>query len=139
MDDRVLKRAIQSTAHRRKPDFTYLYSMLRPLEISHAVAPINRPARSLGRSQVCNLALRLWDDQRTTDGVLKEWLDCLITHNGWFNMGRERPIPHASFAQVAGYFFYFGHYHGALCIDQLPKAERLFYQDQLARLLIRLQ
>jgi len=139
MDDRVLKRAIQATADQRKPDSSYLYSISSPLDKGTAKAPINRPAGSLGRSQACNLALRLWGDKRITEGVMKEWLDRLISRNGWLDMGRKRPIPHESFAQVAGYFFYFGHYYGALCIGHLPEAERPFYQDQLARLLIRLQ
>ena len=99
----------------------------------------SRPAGSLGRSQACNLALRLWGDARITDEVLKSWLDRLITRNGWLDMGRKRPIPHESHAQVAGYFFYFGHYYAALCIGQLPEADRPFYQDHLARLLLRLQ
>jgi hypothetical protein len=139
MDDRVFKRAIQATADQRKPDSTYLYSMSSPLDMGSAAAPINRPAGSLGRSQACNLALRLWGDRRITDGVLREWLNRLVSRNGWLDMGRKRPIPHSSFAQVAGYFFYFGHYYGALCIGQLPQAERPFYQAQLAELLIRLQ
>jgi hypothetical protein len=46
------------------------------------MAPINRPAGSLGRSQACNLALKLWGDPRITEGVFKEWLDRLITRNG---------------------------------------------------------
>ncbi len=139
MNDRVLKRAIQATADQRKPDSSYLYSLSSPLDMAQAMAPINRPAGSLGRSQACNLALRLWGDRRINDHVLKEWLDRLITRNGWLDMGRKRPIPHESFAQVAGYFFYFGHYYGALCIGQLPAAERAFYQDRLAQFLIRLQ
>jgi hypothetical protein len=139
MDDRVLKRAIKATADQRKPDSSYLYSMSSPLEMGSAMVPINRPAGSLGRSQACNLAVRLWGDSRISDTVLKEWLDRLVTRNGWLDMGRKKPIPHESFAQVVGYFFYFGHYYGALCIGQLPESERPRYQDQLARLLVRLQ
>ena len=72
MDDRVLKRAIKATADQRKPDSSYLYSMLSPLDKGVAMALINRSAGSLGRSQACNLALRLWGDKRITEGVLKE-------------------------------------------------------------------
>jgi hypothetical protein len=138
-DERVLKRAIQITADQRKPDSSFLYSSSNPLGMSSAMAPINRSAGSLGRSQACNLALRLWGDQRITDQVLKDWLDRLVTRNGWLDMGRKRPIPHESHAQVAGYFFYFGHYYGALCIGQLPEPDRPFYQDHLARLLMPIQ
>jgi hypothetical protein len=138
-DRRVVERAVASTASQRKPDSSYLYSTASPLGMNGAMAPINRPAGSLGRSQACNLALRLWGDPRITDAVLKDWLNRLVTRNGWLDMGRKRPIPHESFAQVAGYFFYFGHYYAALSIDQLPEADRPFYRAHLARLLLRLQ
>ncbi len=139
MNERILTRAVRATADQRKPNSSYLYSLSSPLDKAAAKAPINRPAGSLGRSQACNLALRLWGDKRITDAVLKEWLDRLITRNGWLDMGRKRPIPHESFAQVAGYFFYFGHYYAALCIGQLPEADRPPYQDQLGRILVRIQ
>lgn len=138
-DRRVVERAVGSTASQRKPDSSFLYSTTSPLGMASAAALINRPAGSLGRSQACNLALRLWGDPRITDAVLKDWLNRLFTRNGWLDMGRKRPIPHESFAQVAGYFFYFGHYYAALCIDQLPEADRPFYRAHLARLLLRLQ
>jgi hypothetical protein len=138
-DERVLQRAVRLTAAQRLPDSSYLYSLDSPLSKGDAVRPINRLAGSLGRSQACNLALRLWGDKRISDDVLRAWLDRLITRNGWLDMGRKRPIPHESHAQVAGYFFYFGHYYGALCIGELPAADRPFYQDHLARLLSRLQ
>jgi len=100
---------------------------------------INRPGGSLGRSQACNLALRLWGDEKITDAVMKEWLDRLVARNGWLSLGRKKPIPHESFFQVAGYFFYFGHYYAARTIPLLPAVDRPFYQDHLAAILLDLQ
>jgi hypothetical protein len=40
---------------------------------------------------------------------------------------------------VAGYFFYFGHYYAARCIDLLPEKDRGPFQDQLAHILLALQ
>jgi hypothetical protein len=71
--------------------------------------------------------------------VLTEWQDHLITRNGWLDMGRENPIPHKSFMQVAGYFFYFGHYHSALRSGQLAVSDRPRYRGQLTRLWVGLQ
>jgi hypothetical protein len=133
---KLVRRALDALKRQLKPDFSYLYSedlKWRPM------MAINRPGGSLGRSQACNLALRLWGDQRITDAVLEAWLDRLIVRNGWLSMGRKRPIPHESHFMVAGYFFYYGHYYAALCIEQLPPAERPFYQDHLAHLLLPLQ
>ena len=66
-----------------------------------------------------------------------EWLDRLITRNGWLDMGRKRPIPHES------------HFHGrrlllllrpllrdALRSSSCPPQDRPFYQDHLARILL---
>lgn len=131
--EKITKRAVQSLKEQRKPDFSYLYGTYlkyRPM------MGINRPGGSLGRSQACNLALRLWGDAKITDEVLKSWLDRLITRNGWLDMGRKRPIPHESYFQVAGYFYYYGHYYAGLCLEQLPPSDRPFYQDHLARILM---
>ena len=83
--------------------------------------------------------MRLWGDPLVTDAVLKTWLDRLFARNLWLDMGRKRPIPHESWCQVAAYFFYFGHYYAALCIEQLPGKERPYFQDHLAHILLPLQ
>jgi hypothetical protein len=134
--EKVAKRGIDSTKRQEKPDHSYLYGEYLKWQPMH---PINRPGGSLGRSQCCNVALRLWGDKGITDEVLKSWLDRLISRNGWLSMGRKRPIPHESHFAVAGYFYYFGHYYAARCIDELKAADRPFYQDHLARILTELQ
>lgn len=134
--DRLIERGKASMLRQRKPDFSYFYGEYLK---SRPMREINRPSGSLGRSQACNLALRLWGDPQVTDAVLKTWLDRLFARNGWLDMGRKRPIPHESWCQVAGYFFYYGHYYAALCIELLPEGERAPYQDHLAQVLIHLQ
>jgi hypothetical protein len=132
----TIERAQASIVRQRKPDFSYLYGEYlkgRPMR------EINRPSGSLGRSQACNAALRLWGDPLVTDAVLTTWLDRLFARNGWLDIGRKRPIPHEAWCQVAGYFFYYGHYYAALCIELLPEDQRTPHQNQLARLLIPLQ
>jgi hypothetical protein len=134
--ERLIQRAMESMRRQRKPDFSYLYGeylKYRPMRL------INRPAGSLGRSQACNLAMRLWGDVAITDEVLQTWLDRLFARNLWLDIGRKRPIPHEAYFQVAGYFFYFGHYYAARCIEQLPQPSRRGYQDYLADILVRLQ
>jgi hypothetical protein len=131
--EKLTKRAIDGMLAHRKPDFSYLYGLYLRYQ---PMMGVNRPGGSLGRSQACNLAARLWGDSKVTDQVLRDWLDRLITRNGWLDMGRKRPIPHESHFQVAGYFYYFGHYYATRCAELLPAAERSFYQDHLARILI---
>ena len=134
--EKLVDRAVASIKRQRKSDFSYLYGEYlkwRPMR------GINRPGGSLGRSQACNIALRLWGDEKITDDVIKEWLNRLFARNGWLDMGRKRPIPHESWFQVAGYFYYFGHYYAAVSLEQLPAADRPPFQAQLADLMLRRQ
>ena len=132
----LVKRAVDSTERQHKSDHSYLYGEYLKWQ---PMMPVNRPAASLGRSQVCNLALRLWGNTNITDTVLTNWLDRLVARNEWLSFGRKRPIPHESYFQVAGYFYYFGHYYAALCADQLPAAPSRHYKDRLAAILLPLQ
>lgn len=134
--EKVVKSSIDSVVRQRKPDFSYLYGEYLKY---HPMMPINRPGGSLGRSQACNLALRLWGDKAITDQVLIDWLDRLFARNLWLDMARKRPIPHESHFQVAAYFFYYGHYYAALCIEQLKPEQLPSHQDQLAHVLFPLQ
>lgn len=134
--EKLTQRAIRALERQRKPDFSYLYGEYLKWVPMH---PVNRPGGSLGRSQACNLALRLWGDERVTDDVLRTWLERLFARNLWLDIGRKRPIPHESWFFVAGYFFYYGHYYAALCIEALPTADRPRYQAMLARVLLHLQ
>ncbi|MFT5325680.1 MAG: hypothetical protein ACI8P0_003552 [Planctomycetaceae bacterium] len=128
-----VKRAIAALIRQRKSDFSYLYGEYlkdRPMR------GINRPGGSLGRSQACNIALRVWGDKKITDDVLDTWLHRLFARNGWLSIGRKRPIPHESWFQVAGYFYYYGHYYAALCIEDLPVESRGLFQAHMAETII---
>ena len=134
---KIVDRAVASIKRQQKPDFTYLYGEY--LKDSPMMG-INRPGGSLGRSQVCNLGLRLWEgDEQITDNVIKAWLYRLYLRNGWLDIGRKRPIPHEAWMQVAGYFYYYGHYYAGLCIDQLQPEDRAEYRAMLSKILIQHQ
>ncbi|MEE2808138.1 MAG: prenyltransferase/squalene oxidase repeat-containing protein [Verrucomicrobiota bacterium] len=135
--DRLVKRAFDATKRQQKPDFSYAYGeylKLRPMR------GINLPGGSLGRSQACNIALKIWGDEKVTDKVLDTWLDRLWARNGWLSIGRKRPIPHESWFQVAGYFYYYGHYYASLCIEDLSdKKNAEYHKGQLAAIMLPLQ
>ncbi|MEN1680550.1 MAG: hypothetical protein AAGJ46_13255 [Planctomycetota bacterium] len=40
---------------------------------------------------------------------------------------------------MAGYFYYYGHFYAAMCIEQLPKDEQPYFQDHLAHIILPLQ
>jgi hypothetical protein len=130
---RLVDRAVTATLRQRKPDFSYLYGEYLKWRPTMGV---NQPAGSLGRSQACNAALRLWGDEQVTDEVMTVWLNRLFARNGWLDIGRKRPIPHEAWFQIAGYFYYFGHYYAALCIEQLPSDQRPPFQHHSAVLML---
>jgi hypothetical protein len=134
---KLIDKAIASLLRQQKPDFSYNYGEYTRLDPGYAIG--DRPAGSLGRSQACNLALRLYGDQRVTDAVMETWLDRLYARNGWLSIARKKPIAHESFFSVSGYFYYYGHWYAALCIDQLPAEKRKHFQDHLAHILLPLQ
>jgi len=133
---RPIDRAMESIRRQRKKDFSYVYGdYLRLQPMRH----INRTAGSVGRSQVCNLAMYRWHDEQTTLPVIRTWLDRLFAQNMWFDLGRKRPIPHESWMQISGYFYFYGHYYAAGCIGLLDPAERPYFQQHLAHIILRLQ
>jgi hypothetical protein len=134
--DKMVRRALAAVVRQRAPDFSYSYSDRSRYRPGSA---INRPPGALGRAQVCNLACREWGDKKVTQKVFRDWLDRLFSRNYWLDIGRKRPVPHESWAQVAGYFYYYGHYYAAQCIEQLPKAEQKKYQAKMATLIMSLQ
>lgn len=131
--EKLSRRAVDSVLRQQKRDLSYLYGeylKTQPLRL------INRPAGSLGRTQACNIALRMWGDDSVSDKAMKTWLHRLVARNLWLDIGRKRPVPHESWAQVAGYFYYYGHFYAALCIEDLPVDERGPFQDHLARIIL---
>lgn len=134
---RLVKRAADAIRRQRKPDFSYAYGEYLKMK---PMRGINRPGGSLGRSQACNIALRYWGDAKVTDEVLDTWLDRLWARNGWLSIGRKRPIPHESWFSVAGYFYYYGHYYAALCLEDLKdKKNAAHHGGQLAAVILPLQ
>ncbi|NUQ63770.1 MAG: hypothetical protein HUU20_14940, partial [Pirellulales bacterium] len=134
--DRLVQRAVDSIHRQRKPDFSYLYGEYFRWQPMYS---INRPGGSLGRSQACNFATRIWGDEAVTDDVLITWLDRLFARNLWLDIARKRPVPHESWFAVAAYFFYYGHYYAARCIELLEPGQQQRYQDLLTAVLLPLQ
>lgn len=135
--ERLVKRAYDATMRQQQPDFTYAYGEYLKMK---PMRSINRAGGSLGRSQACNIALRYWGDKKMTDEVLDTWLDRLWARNGWLSIGRKRPRPHEAWFAVAGYFYYYGHYYAALCIEDLKdEANAEHHRGQLAAVILPLQ
>lgn len=129
MPEKEVKRGLTSIDKQRTPDWSFVYSF------THRFRPrygINRPAGSLGRSQVCMAAMRKFGDERVTDDLLAHWLHRLCLREGWFDIGRKRPVPHETHFSISGYFYYYGFYYATECLQMLPPERQLKYIPHLA-------
>ncbi|MFT5131456.1 MAG: hypothetical protein ACI8W8_005092 [Rhodothermales bacterium] len=125
----LVERGLRETLRQRNGDGTFMYSHKFTW---WPAKDIHRRPGSLGRSQVCHLALRRWEIGDITNAEIATWLDNLLQRNDWLGMGLKRPIPHESWFQVAGYFYYYGHYYAAYCIELLPPEQQEYYRHRLA-------
>jgi len=133
LDDKFIKAAMANMTRQRTPDFSYTYGHSHRM---HPRVPINRPAGSLGRSQVCNAAARTYGDKAVTDEVLTTWADRFIARIGFLDNGRKRPVPHEAEFQIAGYFYYYGVYYFTRSVDMLPEEKQAAYAKKIAAILI---
>jgi hypothetical protein len=132
--ERLVNRAVAVLQMLRKPDFSYMYGG-HDLPY-YGMKYGNRAKGSLGRTQACNMALRVWGDEAVTEDVLEICLDRLFAQNIWLDIARKEVLPHESYYRVAGYYYYFGHFNAALCIEQLAPEKRPRVQGHLAAILI---
>lgn len=117
LEGNIFRRAILFLKSQRTPAGTYTYSL------GHAFypgRPINRHTGSLARTPACDYALRLWEPGSVSMQQLVDGLDRLWSRRGWLTMALHKPVPHESFAQNSGYFFYYGYYYSGMCLDMLP-------------------
>jgi hypothetical protein len=133
---KLIDRGLDVIRRQQRPDLGYLYS---ENFLYRTGADINKPGGSVGRSQACNLVLRLYNDKSVSDEAIGAWANRLFARNLWLDIGRKRPVPHEAWYQVAGYFFYYGHYYAALCIEHAPVDQQKNLRDQLAHVMISLQ
>lgn len=136
LDPSIVKKSIAGINAQRTPDFSYTYSFAHRMRPR---LPINRPAGSLGRSQACNAALRVYQEPAITDTVLITWADRFLAREGFLSNGRKRPVPHEAAFQIAGYFYYYGIYYFTESVKLLPKDAQVPYAKRLASILLERQ
>jgi hypothetical protein len=130
--DTAVRSAVAFLRRLRTADKTYLYGYYawkRP------GVGYNRPKGSLGRAQSCNLALRRFT-QDVSDDDLRLGLDRMLEFHHFMEIGRGRPIPHEAWYYTAGYYFYYGHWHAAEVVRELPRAEQGRYWQELADVMV---
>ena len=114
--------AIKAVERARLPNGAYDYEV-------HAVPrhmrmeSINQVKGSLGRIQVCNLALFRAGRSVTTEDLI--WgLEQFVKHHKFLAVARNKPIPHEAYYANAAYFYLFAHYYASQVLEVLPADER---------------
>lgn len=136
LDEKNVRASLDSIHRQRTPDFSYTYS--HPHRF-HPRNPINRPAGSLARSQVCNAALRAFGDESVTDEIIETWAERFLNREGWLSIGRKRPVPHETHFKISGYFYYYGMYYFTESVSLLPREKQAAYAKRLASILLERQ
>jgi len=131
----LLEKAIKSIRKQRLENGAYLYGPYMEYRPYHGV---NKIKGSLGRTQVCNLALWLYGEKVTEDD-LRKGIEELLRHHHFLDIARKRPIPHEAWYYNSGYFYYYGLFYAGLVLDLLPESDRVKYRTALEKIILERQ
>ena len=138
VDDAVLRASVRAIELCRLPTGAYTYS-LEAIPSPGSPEGIDQLKSSLGRSQACNVALRAGGSKAVDDKGLARTLDDFFDQHRFLQIAKGRPIPHEAYYAVASYFYWYGHWHAALAIEELPEARRAGYAERIARIVVQNQ
>jgi hypothetical protein len=137
VDPKVTARALEYIRRCRVPSGAYTYD-LSPIPWVGGES-INDIKGSLGRMQVCNWARRRAGDKTLTDEEIRKGLQAFFEEHRFLDAARMMPVPHEAWYYNAAYFYFFGHYHAALAIEELPPGEREAWHARLRAELVKVQ
>ena len=127
--DDLFDATVRSVRRCRLPNGGYSYDVAAvPRHLR--MESINQVTGSLGRIQVCNLAL-LRAGGELPEGAVEEGIAQFFQHHKFLDAGRNKPIPHEAYYAVAAYFYLFGHYYASSIIETLPPADAATYGKKL--------
>ncbi|MFN0206103.1 MAG: hypothetical protein ACKVS6_07280 [Planctomycetota bacterium] len=135
VDADLIEKAVMAVENSRLPNGAYTYSV-EAIPDPSRLEGIDTTKGSLGRIQVCNLAL-LRGGRKVTTEQLKKGLNEFFEHHKFLDVGRMKPIPHEAYYAVAGYFYFFGHYYASRVLTALPEKERAAYIGDLRKHIIK--
>src|SRR5262249_25859773 len=131
----VIDKAIKVLRRGRKADGAYIYGQYL------AEMPqlgINKIKGSLGRAQVCDVALYLFHAPMTREDMARDF-ESLVKYQRFPDTARKLPIPHEGWYQNSGYFYFYGLFYAGLLLDQLDPEPRAKYWPQLREMVLRQQ
>ena len=137
IDEKLTNRAVEYVRGCRLPSGAYTYDLQAVPWVGGE--SINEVKGSLGRIQACNWARRRAGDPRVTNDVIRKGLEAFFAEHRFLDAARMKPVPHEAWYYNAAYFYFFGHYHAALAINELPEKEREPWHKKLRAELLKVQ
>ena len=67
------------------------------------------------------------------DSLISHWIHRLCLREGWFDIGRKRPVPHETHFSISGYFYYYAFYYATECLEMLSEEKQKPFIPHLAR------
>ena len=129
--------AVLAIRRSRLPTGAYTYSVEAVPSPGNLVG-INQVKGSLGRIQVCNLAL-LRAGEDVGEGERLRGLELFFEHHKFLDVALRKPIPHEAYYANAAYFYLFGHYYAARLIATLPAERQSAFWPRLQREILKTQ
>ena len=122
LDEKVYRAGVRAVQMARLPNGAYNYDV-SAVPRHMRMESINQVKGSLGRIQVCNLALYRAGETVTQDDLV--WgLEQFVKHHKFLDVARNKPIPHEAYYANAAYFYLFAHYYAAQVLQVLPAEKR---------------
>ncbi len=136
-DEKMLARAVKAVQHCRLPNGAYSYSVDTIPSPRHGEG-INNIKGSLGRTQVCNLALLRAGAEVSSDEV-RQGIQNFFRYHRFLDIARGRPIPHEAYYANAAYFYCYGHCYAAGLVATLPREHRVQVWPRLRHEIVKTQ
>lgn len=122
VDDKVFRAGVKAVQKARLPNGAYDYEVSAvPRHMS--LESINQVKGSLGRIQVCNLAL-LRAGEEMPEAELVRGLEDFVRHHKFLDVARSKPIPHEAYYANAAYFYLFAHHYAAEVLASIAPERR---------------
>ncbi len=137
VDDGMLQRAVRAVQRCRLANGAYAYSVPVIPDPSR-LEWIDQVQGSLGRIQVCHVALTLTTESIPAD-ALARGMRQLFQYHKFLDIARNKPIPHETFYFNSGYFYLFGHYYAARVVESLPQEQQAEFWPRLRHEVIKVQ
>lgn len=137
VDEQTIIRGVRAVKQCRLPTGAFTYSV-SAIPSPGGAEWIDQIKGSLGRIQVCNLALLL-SGEPITQETLRLGMDQFFVNHRWLDNALHKPVPHETYYLNSGYFYLFGHYYAARVLNLLPEEERAKYRAALQREVMKVQ